>query len=143
MPFFVGLLHFGLGVNAQGIGNPVDVVEIRDDFDGVENVAVAQAVLAQRLKMPRLQCPRSARHHLRKSAQSLLARSKVGAIVVVLDVFGQLRIVRFSTEILPVSFDSIETVVGPGSHCGQHFTFGPRKARGAKHGDAIHFHGGL
>lgn len=137
MPFFVGLLHFGLGVDPQGVRNAVDVIEIGNDFDGVENVAVAQAVLPQRLKMPYVERPRSARHHLRKSAQSLLAGSKVGAVVVVLDVFGQLRVVRFGTEILSVSFDSIETVVGPGSHGGQHLTLGPGKSRGAKHGGAI------
>jgi len=143
LPFFVGLLHFGFGVDAQGIGNAVDVIEVGDDFDRVENVAVAQAVLAQRLKVSCLQCPGSARHQLRESAQSLLARGEVGAIVIVLDVFGQLYIVRFGTEILPVSFDSIEAVVGPGSHGGQHLTLGPRKVRGAEHGDAIHFHRGL
>jgi hypothetical protein len=45
-----------------------------------------------------------------------------------LDVRGQLFISCFLTEILPVRFDSIETVVGPGDNRGQHFAFSARKA---------------
>jgi hypothetical protein len=45
-----------------------------------------------------------------------------------LDVLSQLFIPCFPTEILPVRFDSIEAVVGPGDNRGQHFAFGTRKA---------------
>ena len=45
-----------------------------------------------------------------------------------LDVFGQLFVSRFLTEILPVRFDSIEAVVGLGDNRGQHLAFGARKA---------------
>jgi hypothetical protein len=45
-----------------------------------------------------------------------------------LDVLGQLFVSCFLTEILPVRFDSIEAVVGPGDNRGQHFAFGARKA---------------
>jgi len=41
-----------------------------------------------------------------------------------LDVLRQLLVSRFSTEILPVRFDSIKTLVSPGDHRGQHFPFG-------------------
>jgi hypothetical protein len=44
----------------------------------------------------------------------------------VLDVFGQLCVAAFRTEILPVSFDSIEAVVRPGDDHGQQFTLRPR-----------------
>ena len=44
-----------------------------------------------------------------------------------LDVFDQLFVPCFLTEILPVSFDSIEAVVGLGDNRGQHFAFGTRK----------------
>jgi hypothetical protein len=45
-----------------------------------------------------------------------------------LDVPSELSVPCFLTEILPVRFDSIEAVVGPGDNRGQHFAFGARKA---------------
>ena len=45
-----------------------------------------------------------------------------------LDVLSQFLIPCFPTEILPVRFDSIKAVVGPGDHGSQHFAFGTRKA---------------
>lgn len=40
LPVSEHLTHFGFRIDAQGIGNTVDVVEIGDDLDGVEDVAV-------------------------------------------------------------------------------------------------------
>jgi len=93
LPFFIGRLHFGLRIDAKGIGDAVDIIEVGDDFDGVENVAIAQAMQAQGFKVPCAQGPRGASHHLRELAQCLLARGKIGAVVVMFDVFRQLLIV--------------------------------------------------
>jgi len=41
-----------------------------------------------------------------------------------LDVLGQLFVSCFSTEILPVRFDSIKAAIRPGDDCGQHFAVG-------------------
>ena len=46
-------------------------------------------------------------------------------MVIVLYVLRQLGIIRFGTEILSVSFDSIETMIGPGDNGGQHLALGP------------------
>jgi hypothetical protein len=140
MPTLVGCLHFGFGVDAERVGDAIDVIEIGDDFDGVEDIAVAQAMQAQRLEVLGAEGRGGARHHLRKFAQGLLARSELGTVVVVLDVLGQLLILRLGTEILSVSFDSIEAVIGPGNHRRQHFALGAGEAGRAKHRSAIHLH---
>ena len=41
LPALPGVVHFGFGVNAQGVGDAVDVVEIGDHLDGVEDIAIA------------------------------------------------------------------------------------------------------
>jgi hypothetical protein len=79
----------------------------------------------------------------RELGERLLARRELGAPIVVLDVLGQLGVTGFDTEILPVSFDSVEAIVGPGNHRAQHFPFGARQARGAIHGGQIDFHRGV
>ena len=70
----------------------------------------------------------SARDQHGELAQRLLPGRKRRRTVVTLDVLGQLFVPCFLTEILSVSFDSIEASVGPGDNRGQHFAFGARKA---------------
>ena len=70
----------------------------------------------------------SSRHEGGEFRQSLAAWRQLCLQIVVFDVFGQLRVAAFHTEILPVSFDSIEAVVGPGNDDGQQLAFGARKS---------------
>jgi hypothetical protein len=127
-PSLKGLAHFRFGVNAQGVGNTIDVVEVRNDFDGVQDVAVRESIFAQGFHIPAADRSGRARHQRGELAQRLLAGGKFRPAIVMLDVFGQLFVACFLTEILPVRFDSIEAVVGLGDNRGQHFAFGARKA---------------
>ena len=52
LPLCVCRLHFRFGIDAEGVGDAVDVVEIGDNFNGVQDVAVAQALLPQRIEVP-------------------------------------------------------------------------------------------
>lgn len=133
LPAIEGLPHLGFGVDAQAVGDAVDVVEIGNHLDRVEDVAVAQPVFAQRIEVLGPDGGRRARQKLREFAERLLAWREPDPPVIVLDVFGPLRVAGFGTEILPVSFDSIKTVVRPGDHRAEHLALRPRQARGAVH----------
>ncbi len=129
MLFFPALpspAHFGLGVNAEGVRDAVDVIEISNRLDGIEDVAVAQAMPAKRVDVLFADASRCARHKVGEFCQRLAARGQPGPEIIVLDVFSQLRVAAFRTEILPVSFDSIEAVVRPGDDHSQQFTLRPR-----------------
>jgi len=61
-------------------------------------------------------------------AQGFLACGQPGPTVVAFDLLCQFLVPCFLTEILPVRFNSIKTLVGPGDHRGQHLALGARKA---------------
>jgi hypothetical protein len=121
-------VHFRFGVNAQGVGNSIDVVEVGNNLDGVQDVAVRESEYAQAFHFSAAHRSGRARHPHGELAQRLLAGGKFRPAVIMLDVLGQLFVPCFLTEILPVRFDSIEAVVGLGDNRGQHFAFGARKA---------------
>lgn len=123
-PALEGLPHLGLGIDPEGVGDAIDVVEIGDHLDRVQDVAVAQPVLAQGVEVLAPDGGGRAGQKLGEFAERLLARRKFRPPVIVLDVFGQLRVGGFRTEILPVGFDSIKAVVGPGDHRAKHLALG-------------------
>jgi len=141
-PSLEGLAHLRLGVDAQGIGDSIDVVEVGNDLNGVQDVAVREAIIPQGFYIPTADGSGSARHLRGEPAQRLLPGGKFGAAVIMLDVLGQFLVPCFLTEILPVRFDSIKAVVGPGDNRGQHFAFGARKAGATVHRGEIQLHGG-
>ena len=97
-------------------------------MNGVQDIAIREAVFPQSLQIPASDGGRRPRHTHGKPAQRPLPRGKLGPAVIMLDVLSQLLVPCFLTEILPVRFDSIKAVVGPRNHRGQHFAFGARKA---------------
>jgi len=128
LPALIRPLHLRLGVNSERISNPIDIIEIGYNLDSIENVPIAQTVLAKAVKMARTQRSRRAGHHFGKPAQGFRAWRQIRPGVIVFDVFRQFRIVRFGTEILSVSFNSIKTAVGPGNDSRQHLAFRPRES---------------
>lgn len=123
-----GFCHFRFGVNPQGIGDAIDVVEVGNHLDGVQDIAVGEPVLAEGFDILTPQRRREARHPLCKLDQGLLARRESCSPPVFLEMLGQRRVAGFSTEILSVCLDSIETLVGPGDDGCQHFSLRPREA---------------
>ncbi len=121
-------LHFGFRINAQGVRDTIDVIEIGDHLHRVQDVAVRKAVFAQGLDVLRANGRGSARDQFSKLAQRFLAWLEFGKEIVVLDVLSEFFVLCFLTEILPVGFDSIKTMIGPGNHGGQHFTLRARQA---------------
>ena len=88
---------------------------------------VRESIFAQGFHIPPAHRSGGTCHTHGELAQRLLAGGKFRPAVIMLDVFGQLFIPCFLTEILPVCLDSIEAVVGLGDNRGQHFAFGARK----------------
>ncbi len=119
-PALPSLLHFWLRINAEGVRDAIDVVEVGDDLHSIDNIAIAQTVGAQCIQIARPYVGGHACHFLGKLAQSALPRRKGRAAVVVLDLFSQFRVVGFLTEILSVRLDSIEASVDAGNDRGQH-----------------------
>ena len=128
LPALKGRVHFRFRIDAQGISNAIDVVEIGGHFHGVQDVAIRKPLFAHRLNILIAHGGGMAGDEFRELGERFLARRKLGAQIVVLDVFGQFCVTGFDTEILPVSFDSIEAVVGPGNDDGQQLAFGARKS---------------
>ena len=110
------------------MGDSIDVVEVGNDLDGVQDVTVRESTFAQAFHIPAAARSGRTRHPHGELAKGLLAGGKFRPAVIMLDVLGQLFVPCFLTEILSVRLDSIETVVGLGDDCGQHFAFGARKA---------------
>jgi len=67
-----------------------------------------------------------ARHPHGEPAERLFPGGKPRQTVILLDMLRQFLVPCFPTEILPVRFDSIKALVGPGDHRGQQFPFGAR-----------------
>ncbi len=110
-PPLPGFRHFGLGIDAQGIRNSIDIIKIGNNLDGIENITVAESLGAQRVQIIRTGVGGRARHLLGEFAQSSLAGRKSSAPVVVFNMLGQCRVTGLSTEILSVRLDSIEAAV--------------------------------
>ena len=118
--------HLRFWVNPERIGDAVDVVEIGDDLDGVEEIAVAEAGLAQAVAIFTLHPRWRARQLLRELAQRPFPLGQARLMVVAFDGFDQLVVVALGTEILPVSLDSVETVIDLRNHRGQQLALGTR-----------------
>ncbi|HEX5412028.1 MAG TPA: hypothetical protein VFZ27_09210 [Terriglobia bacterium] len=114
---------FGFGIDAERVGHTIDVIEIGDDFNSVQDVAVAEAVFAKRVNVPLANGGGSARDKFGESGQGFAAGRKPGVPIVLFNAFGQVCVAAFRTEILSVSFDSIKAVIGCGDDHGQQFAF--------------------
>lgn len=77
-------------------------------------------MLAQSLHVLRADGRRRAGQEFAELAQCLLAWRELGLPAVLFDVFCQFPIVGVRTEILPVSFDSIEAVLSPEKYIAKH-----------------------
>jgi hypothetical protein len=136
-----GRLHFRFRVNAQRIRHAINVIEIGNHLHCVENVAVIQFVFSQRFDVLPSHGGGRARYEFGKLTKCLLAWGKFGANVIVLYVLLKFGVLCFLTEILPVRFRSIETLVGPGHDRGKHLPFASRQAGRLVHGGQIQIRG--
>ncbi len=65
------------------------------------------------------------------------ASVQIGLTIIRFDVLDQSLIVGNLTEILPVSFDSIETVIHLGNHHGNHLALGTAQTRWTMHESGV------
>ncbi len=128
LPACQGFAHFGLGIDTEGVGDAIDVIEVGDDLDRVQDIVVGEAVPAEGIEVLRPSGGGGASDELGELGEGFLTRRKLGAAIVVLDVLGQLGVACFLTEILSVRLDSIKAAVGPGDHGGEEFALGALQA---------------
>jgi len=90
------------------------VIEQRDDLGSVVDFFVGAARGAKGADVHFGCFLRMTRELHGVIAQSARFRVKLGAAIILLHLRGKIGIVRGGTEILPVGFQSIKTIVGPG-----------------------------
>ena len=125
---FESLAHFGFGIDAEAVGDAVDVIEVGNNLNRVEDIAVAQPVFAKRVEILSPDSGRRARQQLGEFAERFLPRQEFCSVVIVFDMFGQPRVTGFRTEILPVSLDSVKAMIGPGHDSPEHLALRPGQA---------------
>lgn len=74
LPAFEGRAHFRFWVDAQRVSNAVDVVEITDDFNRVQDVAVAEAMFAKDVQVLFADGSGGSRDKIGKFSQGFAAR---------------------------------------------------------------------
>ena len=107
-----GALHLGLPLDAEGIGEPDEVVEDADDVRGGDDRCFAPAVATQRLDVRVDDLVGSERQLLGVLAQRALARLDRRRAEVLFDLFDQRGVGVFETEKLSVDFRSIFATAG-------------------------------
>ena len=66
-------------VYAEGIGDPVDVVEVTDDLGGVMDGAIAETVAPELVDFPVADPVRFSSQNLSVAAQGSIRRDQIGA----------------------------------------------------------------
>lgn len=118
--------HVRLEINAQSLGNAVDVVEVTDDLGGIADGSRRKARSLQRGHIGGAGFVRIVRKLFRPGTQGCVGRGQPRATPVALERLSLFIILDFSPEVRPVGFGSVVATVGAGDHRGQHF---PLRAR--------------
>jgi hypothetical protein len=101
----------GLGLDADGIGNPVDVVEVRDHLNGVVDRRVGPSSAAERFDLRLVQGGRLVRQRDREVTESANARLEFRLPVVVRRMLGELVVCALGTEVVGMRTNSVVAVV--------------------------------
>src|SRR5436309_8056851 len=113
-PTAVSLLRrpLGLVLDADGVCDPRDVVEVGDHLNGVVDRTIAPALTAQRLHVLRLERPLRAGELDREVAERPDAWFQIGRPVVPHRGLHELFVCALVTEVVGVGARSVEAVVG-------------------------------
>ena len=103
--------HPFLKIDAEAVGDAVDVVEITDDFNRVEHVSLGEPDGAKTFDLAPVDLRGLKRQLFGKFAERSLAFAQTRGAIIFFDAGCQLFIFDQPTEILPVRFDSIETII--------------------------------
>jgi len=127
-------------LDAHGVRDPIDVVEVGDDLDGVVDGRVSPAELAQALHVVRLDGGRGVRDLHREVAERADARLEIGLPIVVRGVVCELVRGALGTEVVCVGADSVVAVVGARNHDREQLALDAREFRRAEHDRPIEAH---
>jgi len=118
---------------------PGVVIEQGDDLGDVVNFFVGAAGGAQREDIRFRRAFRISRELHSAITQRARFRVKLCAAIILLHLRGKNSIVRGGTEILPVGFQSIKTIVGPGGDGSERLALRARQRRRAEHDRFVEF----
>lgn len=116
-----------LVVDANRLGDPVHVVEVRDDLDRVVDGGVAPAERAKGLRVLRGDGRRLERQLQREVAERADARLEIGGAIVVQRVLGQLVGCALGTEVVGMRASSVVAVVRVRDDNGEELALDPRE----------------
>ena len=114
-------LHEGLVLHIQGIGDPVDVVEIADDLGGVVDGRIFEATVPQSSNLRLANTGRIPSQLLGKHAQTAVLRRQLRRMpvpgdrvheVIGLVVIEPVLLLDLGTEVVCMRANSVDTVVG-------------------------------
>lgn len=121
--------HKGFRLDAQRIGDAVDVVEVGNHLRSIVNGAVVETVRAQNVEIGGHHRLRRVRQFFGEFAQCAVGSRKIGAAPVASEqmhktvgciVVGDAKVGDLSTEVVRVGAASIGAVIGGGDHRCQH-----------------------
>jgi hypothetical protein len=120
-------------LNAQGVRESVDVIEVADDVDQLQDSRISKTVLPEGFQVipgigGRLSC-----HFDGKVCESSLPWCELRSSVVPFDLSSQFGIAGRFTEILPVRLRSVMTIVRPRYDGGDHLSLAAGQFGGAVH----------
>ncbi len=101
-PLRGGGFHPGLRVDAEAVGNPVDVVEISDDLDGDGDLLLREAELAKSVEVTLPHVPRPDGQLGGEIAQGSILLNQGGGSVIVDQPVGDFGLIGLRTEVLGV-----------------------------------------
>lgn len=123
----VGLFHAGLKINAETVGDAVDVVKERNDLGRIADGAIRKPGGAQPLHVRSLNPRRRARELHRMIAERPIDRRELGRRVVALDSLNPIGVVDLSTEVEGVCLRSVMATVGFGNDDRHHLALRTRQ----------------
>jgi len=139
-----------LRLDAQRIGDPIDVVEEADNLCSVVNGNIIQTGRPQARNIGFAHLGWRERQFLGVGAQGAIDIVQRCRPPIARDRLDE-RVSRFiigetfdlSPEVMRMRADSVDAVVGFADHDGEHLALRPRQRRLGEHGRAVHFHGRL
>jgi len=128
-----GVGPFRFELDADSIGDPVDVVEKGDYLDRIVDARVAPALASKVVGVSRRDRSRLVRELHGEVAQGMDPRLEIRLPVVVRGMRGKLVWGALGTEVVGMRLDSVVAVVRPGDDDGEELAVGAGQLAGAEH----------
>ena len=131
---------FRFGIDAQSIGEAIDVIEKACDVDDLEKCHVRESLPLQPLQVRSLHSRRVESQLDREIQNHGVLCGESGLPVISFDLLDLSQIHTCVMEILPMSFNSVEAVIRPGNHDCDHLALSPAEFSAFMHQRPVESH---